>query len=107
MVNRLAVAAGANLRAGVPFYGPAPATAEAAQVQAAMLIHLAEKDERVNATVLPWAAALKTAGKNVTSVVYPGVNHAFHNDTSAERYDKAAAERAWASTMAFFKTHLA
>jgi carboxymethylenebutenolidase len=103
----LAVAAGANLRAGVPFYGLAPAPAEAAQVQAAMLIHLAEKDERVNATAFPWTAALKTAGKNVASVVYPGVNHAFHNDTSAERYDKAAAERAWASTMAFFKTHLA
>ena len=107
MVNRLAVAAGANLRAGVPFYGPAPAPAEAAKVQAAMLIHLAEKDERVNATALPWAAALKAAGKNVTNIVHPGVNHAFHNDTSAERYDKAAAERGWAATTAFFKTHLA
>jgi carboxymethylenebutenolidase len=106
MVNRLAIAAGANLRAGVAFYGPAPAPAEATRVQAAMLIHLAEKDERVNATAFPWATALKDAGKNVTSVVHPGVNHAFHNDTSAERYDKAAADRAWAATTAFFKAHL-
>ena len=106
MVNRLAVAAGANLKAGVPFYGPAPAPAEAAKVQAAMLIHLAEKDERVNATALPWAAALKAAGKDATSIVYPGVNHAFHNDTSAERYDKAAADRAWAATVEFFGKHL-
>ena len=107
MVNRLAVASGDRLAAGVSFYGPAPDPSEAAKVQAAMLIHLAEKDERVNATALPWAAALKAAGKNVTSIVYPGTNHAFHNDTSAERYNKEAADRAWAATVDFFKTHLA
>jgi carboxymethylenebutenolidase len=106
MVNRLAVAAGPNLAAAVPFYGPAPAPAEAAKVQAAMLIHLAEKDERVNATALPWAEALKAAGKDVTSIVYPGTNHAFHNDTSSERYDRAAAERAWSSTLTFLNRHL-
>ncbi len=106
MVNRLAVASGPALSAGVSFYGPAPDPAEAAKVQAPLLIHLAGLDQRVNATALPWAAALKAAGKNVTSVVYPGVNHAFHNDTSAERYDRAAAERAWAATIAFFNTHL-
>lgn len=106
MVNRLAVAAGPSLSAGVPFYGPAPAPSEAAKVEAAMLIHLAEKDARVNATALPWADALKAAGKDVTSIVHPGVNHAFHNDTSVERYDKAAAERAWSATIDFFSRHL-
>jgi len=106
MVNRLAVASGAALSAGVSFYGPAPDPAEAAKVQTPLLLHLAGLDQRVNATAVPWAEALKAAGKNVTSIVYPGVNHAFHNDTSAERYDKAAAERAWASTIAFFNTHL-
>ncbi len=107
MVNRLAVAAGAALKAAVPFYGPAPAPSEAPKVEAAMLIHLAERDQRVNATALPWAEALKAAGKNVTNVVYPGVEHAFHNDTSAERYNKAAADQAWAATVQFFRTHLA
>jgi carboxymethylenebutenolidase len=106
MVNRLAVAAGASLKAAVPFYGPAPDPAEATKVEAAMLIHLAGLDDRVNATALPWVEALKAAGKDVTSIVYPNVNHAFHNDTSAERYDKAAAEQAWASTIAFFKHQL-
>ena len=106
MVNRLAVASGAALSAGVSFYGPAPAPAEATKVQTPLLIHLAGLDQRVNATALPWAEALKAAGKNVTSIVYPGVNHAFHNDTSAERYDRAAAEQAWAATIAFFGTHL-
>ena len=106
MVNRLAVAAGANLKAGVPFYGPAPDPAEAAKVEAAMLIHLAGNDQRVNATALPWAEALKAAGKRVTSHVYPGVEHAFHNDTSTERYDEAAAKLAWSRTIDFFKAHL-
>jgi carboxymethylenebutenolidase len=106
MVNRLAVAAGANLKAGVPFYGPAPAPAEAAKVEAAMLIHLAGNDQRVNATALPWAEALKAAGKQVTSHVYPDVEHAFHNDTSAERYNQTAAQLAWSRTVDFFKAHL-
>ena len=106
MVNRLAVAS-ATLKAAVPFYGPAPAPSEAGKVQAPMLIHLAERDQRVNATALPWAEALKAAGKNVTSIVHPGVDHAFHNDTSAERYNKAAADKAWAATIELFRSQLA
>ncbi len=106
MVNRLAVAAGAALRAGVSFYGPAPDPAEAARVEAAMLIILAGLDERVNATGRPWAEALRAAGKDATAITYPNVNHAFHNDTSAARYDRAAAEQAWAATLDFFRRHL-
>jgi len=106
MVNRLAVASGEALSAGVVFYGPAPSPSEAPKVAAPMLIHLAELDPRVNATALPWVEAVKAAGKDVTSIVYPGVNHAFHNDTSAERYDRAAAERAWSTTVAFLSKHL-
>jgi carboxymethylenebutenolidase len=104
MVNRIAVAAGPDLDAGVVFYGPAPDPALAPRVGAAMQLHYAGLDERVNATGLPWAAALQAAGKQVESIVYPGVNHAFHNDTSAERYDRAAAERAWTATLRFLMT---
>ena len=106
MVNRLAVASGAALSAGVSFYGPAPDPAEAARVRAAMLIILAGLDDRVNATGGPWVEALRAAGKTVESTTYPNVNHAFHNDTSAMRYDRAAAEAAWAATLAFFARHL-
>jgi carboxymethylenebutenolidase len=106
MVNRLAVAAGAGLDAGVSFYGPAPEPAEAERVQAAMLVILAGRDERVNRTALPWAEALRAAGKRVESITFPGVEHAFHNDTSAARYDRAAAERAWAAALAHFARYL-
>jgi len=106
MVNRLAVAAGASLSAGVSFYGPAPDPSEAIKVQAPLLLHLAGLDERVNKTALPWAEALKAAGKPVEAVIYPGVQHAFHNDTSAERYNAAAAARAWDKTTALFGARL-
>lgn len=106
MVNRVAVAGGATLDAGVSYYGPAPAPEEAAKVQAAMLIQLAGTDERVNTTGVPWGAALKRAGKTTETHVYPNVDHAFNNDTSAERYNAAAAELAWGRTIAFLKANL-
>jgi len=106
MVNRLAVASGDALEAGVSFYGPAPDPSEAARVEAAMLIVLAGRDARVNATARPWVAALQAAGKEVRALEYPDVDHAFHNDTSQARYNAAAAEQAWAATLSFFRQHL-
>ena len=102
MVNRVAVAAGEALDAGVSFYGPAPEPAEAKRVQGALLVHLAGLDERVNRTGIPWGEALRAASPRHEVMMHEGVNHAFHNDTSAERYDRTAAERAWAATLAFF-----
>ncbi len=107
MVNRLAVAAGSGLDAGVVFYGPGPSPAEAPRVQAPLLIHLAERDERVNTTALPWVLALRNAGKSVRAINHHGVDHAFHNDTSAARYNARAAARAWRETIGFFGQHLA
>lgn len=105
-VNRLAVAAGETLAAGVVFYGPAPDPAEAAKVRAPMQFHLAGLDERVANTAWPWVEALGDAGKTLDAFNYAGVNHAFHNDTSAERYDRSAAVLAWERTLAFFDRHL-
>ncbi len=105
-VNSLAVAAGDKLDAGVSYYGPAPDASEAAKVQAPLLIHDAGLDDRVNRTSFPWVEALRAAGKPVKFYLYEGVNHAFNNDTSAERYDKAAADLAWKRTLEFFRKNL-
>ena len=105
-VNRLAVAAGDKLDAGVVYYGPAPAPSEAAKVSSPLLIHHAGTDERVAQTLFPWVAALRAAGKKVTYQAYDGAYHAFNNDTSTERYNKEAAELAWGRTMRFFGRHL-
>ncbi len=104
--NRLGVAAGDQLAVAVPYYGPAPDPSEAPKVRAAMVIHDAGLDERVNSTSFPWVNALRAAGKNVKFYLYDGVNHAFNNDTSAERYNKEAADLAWKRTLAAFKQHL-
>ena len=105
-VDRLAVAAGGTLDAGVSYYGPAPNPSEAAKVQAPLLIHHAGLDSRVAQTLFPFVTALRAAGKPVTFHVYDGANHAFNNDTSAERYNKEAADLAWKRTIRFFKRYL-
>jgi carboxymethylenebutenolidase len=107
MVIRLAVSGAPGLAAAVSYYGPAPDPAEAVKVKVPLLIHLPALDTRVAATVRPFVAALKAADKPVTLHEYPGANHAFNNDTSAERYDPAAAKLAWERTMTFFKARLA
>ena len=106
MVNRVAIAAGDALSAGVAYYGPAPDPSEAAKVRATMLLHYAGLDERVNKTAQPWIDALKAAGVPVQAYFYDGANHAFNNDTSVERYDKATADLAWGRTLAIFKETL-
>ena len=106
MVDRLAIAAGSDLDAAVAYYGPAPDPAEAGKVAAPMLLHYAGLDTRVDATGKPWVAALQAAGKTVTAYTYPGVNHAFNNDTSADRYAPEAAKLAWGRTVAFLHRYL-
>lgn len=105
-VNRLAVAAGDKLDAGVVYYGAGANPEEAPKVVAPLMIHHASLDARIAQTLWPWVAALRAAGKTVTYFNYEGVNHAFNNDTSAERYDKAAAGLAWERTLRFFRKEL-
>ncbi|KQN92628.1 carboxymethylenebutenolidase [Sphingomonas sp. Leaf231] len=106
LVNRVALAAGPGLAAAVSYYGPAPDPAEAPRLAVPLMLHYAGKDARVAQTGAPWVAALKAAGRPVEAFDYPGVDHAFNNDTSAERYDKAAADLAWGRTTAFLHQHL-
>jgi carboxymethylenebutenolidase len=105
MVNRLAVLS-PDLKAAVAYYGVQPPADAVKSIHAALLLHYAGLDQRVNAGVAAYEAALKAAGKRFTVFIYPNVNHAFNNDTSS-RYDKAAADLAWSRTIAFFKTELA
>jgi len=107
LADRIAVEAGALPSAIVSFYGPCPDPALAARVQAPLLLHYAGLDTRVDATARPWIAALKAHHKDFASYVYPGVNHAFHNDTAPDRYNAAAAKLAWDRTIAFFRKTLA
>lgn len=105
MVNQLAVAA-PDLGAGVVYYGPSPDTASVARIKAPMLLHYAGLDPRVNDGVPAYREALRQAGVRFEAFTYEGANHAFNNDTSAERYDEQAAALAWERTVRFLKAAL-
>jgi len=94
-----------DLRAAVPFYGSQPPAEEVARIKAPLLIHYAENDERINAGVPAYEAALKANHVKYQMFTYPGTQHGFNNDTTP-RYDKAAAGLAWQRTVAFFKKHV-
>ena len=95
-----------DLAASVPFYGRQAGAEDVPKIQAPLLLHYAELDERVNKGWPDYEAALKANGKEYTAHFYPGANHGFHNDTTP-RYDEAAAKLAWERTIAFFKERLA
>ena len=105
LANQIAVNS-AEVDAVVPFYGRQPASGDVARIRSPLLLHYAGLDERINAGIPEYERALKEAGVNYTIYMYEGANHAFHNDTSAARYDPAAAGLAWSRTIDFFKQHL-
>ncbi|OCP16935.1 MULTISPECIES: dienelactone hydrolase family protein [unclassified Ensifer] len=106
LVNRLVVNS-PDLKAGVVYYGAQAKAEDVPKIKAALLLHYAGRDERINAGIEAYRKALTGNGKDATIYVYDGVNHAFNNDTSAARYDKAAADLAWSRTVEFLKAKLA
>ena len=104
--NFLAVTMGADLQAAAPFYGAAPASADVAKIRAALLIHMAEDDKRINAMWPDYEAALKASGVKYEAYFYPETRHGFHNN-STPRYNEKAAKLAWERTIALFKKQLA
>lgn len=105
VANFLATEMGADLAASAPFYGAAAKLDEVPNIKAAMLIHYAEDDPRVNAMRADYEAALKAAGVAYEMHSYPGTRHGFHNN-STPRYDKEQAKIAWDRTVAHFTKHL-
>lgn len=104
-VNRMAATLGADLNAGVPFYGAAVPAAEAAKIKAAMMIQYAEDDMGINAQRADYETALKAAGVRYVMHTYPGTMHGFHND-STPRFVRAQAEAAETRMWAHFREHL-
>ena len=102
--NALAVAY-PELGASVPFYGRQAAIEDVPKINAPLLLHYAEMDERVNEGWPAYEQALKDNGKTYEGHIYPGANHGFHND-STPRYDEAAAELAWGRTIDWFNKYL-
>jgi carboxymethylenebutenolidase len=94
-----------DLGAAVPFYGGQARAEDVPNIKAPLLIHYAEKDERINAGWPAYEAALKANNVKYTAYIYPGTQHGFNNDTTP-RYDEAAAKLAWQRTIEFFNKNL-
>lgn len=105
MVNQLAVRLGKDLNAGVAFYGNQAGIADVPKIQAPLMFQYAGNDQRINAGIAAYEAALKENGKKFESFMYEGKQHGFHNDTTP-RYDAEAAKLSWERTLEHFKKHL-
>jgi carboxymethylenebutenolidase len=99
------VAVNSDVQAAAPFYGMQPVPEDVPRIKAPMLIHYAEDDERINAGIPGFEAALKKAGVDYRIHMYEGAKHGFFNDTSP-RYNEAASKLAWRRTIEFFNKKL-
>jgi carboxymethylenebutenolidase len=105
MSNNLAVNI-PSLKAAVAFYGRQATTEDVPKIKAAVQLHYAGLDERVNAGIAAYEAALKQNNIAYELYMYDGVNHAFHNDTAPTRYNEAAAKLAWQRSLDFFAKYV-
>jgi carboxymethylenebutenolidase len=105
MANKLAVN-DPKLLAAVAYYGAQAEASAVPKIKASILLHYAGLDERINAGIPAYEAALKQNGIDYQLFVYEGVNHAFNNNTSPTRYNEAAAKLAWGRTIDLFKKKL-
>jgi carboxymethylenebutenolidase len=94
-----------ELRAAVPFYGPAPQVADVPAINAAVLAFYGELDQRINAGIPEIEAAMQQNGKTYQKQIYPGANHAVFNDTG-RNYNAAAAADAWTRMLAWFDQYV-
>ena len=104
MANQVAVNT-PDVQAAVPFYGRQPAPEDVPNIKASLLVHYAGDDERINAGIPEFEAALKEASVEHEIHMYEGAKHGFYNDTSP-RYHEEASKLAWERTTAFFKEKL-
>ena len=105
MANQLATH-DPSLKAAVAFYGAQPPAADVPGIKAIVQLHYGSLDERIDAGIPAYEAALKAAGTKYELYMYEGANHAFHNDTAPTRCNEAAAKEAWSRTLRLFKDTL-
>lgn len=90
-----------GLKATSAFYGPAPDLEKVRDIKPAVFGVYAERDRRITGAMPALRDALAATDVRHELKVYPGVDHAFHNDTS-DRYNEEQATAAWNDTLAWF-----
>lgn len=105
MANKLAVN-DPKLNAAVAYYGAQAKAEDVPKIKASVMLHYGGLDERINAGIPAYEAALKQNKIDYQLFIYDGVNHAFNNDTSPTRYNEVAAKLAWQRTIDLFKAKI-
>ncbi|MFO7278169.1 MAG: dienelactone hydrolase family protein [Pseudomonadota bacterium] len=95
-----------GVTAAVGFYGRVLPSSDVPRLKVPVMLHYAGNDTRINEGIPEFRKALDAAGVAYSINMYPGTEHGFHNDTSAARYDPAAARLAWQRTIDFFDHYL-
>jgi carboxymethylenebutenolidase len=96
-----------GLDAAVVYYGTSPEAADLARVKAPVLGHYGGDDARVNATIPPAEAEMKTLGRVYEPHVYDGAGHGFLRAQSGrEGANYKATQQAWARTITFLREKL-
>ena len=94
-----------ELKATAAFYGPSPDLEKVPAIKPAVFGVYAELDQRITGALPALRDALAATDVRHRLTVYPGVDHAFHNDTGA-RYVEAQATAAWNDTLAWFSQYV-
>jgi len=95
-----------RVKVAVPFYGQPPTDAEIPNIACPVLAFYGDQDARLMETLPALKEVMARAGKKFEAVVYPGVGHAFFNDTNPRAYNREAANDAWGKTLGFLKEKL-
>jgi len=95
----------AELKATAAFYGPSPDLEKVPAIKPAVFGVYAELDQRITGALPALREALAATDVRHQLTVYPGVDHAFHNDTGA-RYVEEQATAAWNDTLAWFSQYV-
>lgn len=99
-------AAQPGLSAAVVYYGNGPGAESVGAIEAPVLGLYGEADQRVTVTVEPTKGEMEAAGKAYEIEIYDGAGHGFLRAQSLQDgKNQAAAEHAWARTLAFFRQH--
>jgi carboxymethylenebutenolidase len=106
VANSLAVRMGSDLQAAAPYYGGAPPAADVPKIKAAILVHHGGEDKRLVDGWPEYDKAMTAANVIHEGHIYPGAVHGFNNDATPMRYNKAAADAAWKSTVAWFNKYV-
>lgn len=96
-----------RIKAAIPFYGQPPTDDEVANITCPVLAFYGDQDTNLMESLPVLKENMKKNGKSFEVVVYPGVGHAFFNDSNPHSYNREAAADAWEKTKIFLRANLA